>query len=171
MAWAIVRPVRVVAPEFAGAVCISHSICLDDRTQTERAKLLYSEASDFVNRNVASVEGQPRLIFCSTQSCADSFGLGARSAVTLGTLGTVIGPRAWQPHYVRHELIHYVQGKRFGVIGLLLKPTWFVEGMAYGLSQDPRTPLAEPFESYRSKFLAWYGLVDKSQMWREGGKL
>lgn len=171
VAWAVVKPVRVVAPEFAGAICINESICVDDPSQAERAKLLYSEAIAFVSTNVAAVEGQPQVIFCSAQSCADSFGLGARSAVTLGTLGTVIGPRAWQPHYVRHELIHYVQGKRFGVVGLLTKPSWFVEGMAYGLSQDPRTPLAEPFESYRSKFFAWYGSVDKSQMWLEGGKL
>jgi hypothetical protein len=69
----------------------------------------------------------------------------------------VIGPRAWKPFYVRHELIHYSQAERLGTLSLLLKPQWFVEGMAYALSQDPRAPLAEPFESYRRSFLAWYG--------------
>jgi hypothetical protein len=171
LAWAVVRPVRVVLPELAGVTCISETICVDDRSQTERAQALYSEAVSFVNRDVSEVEGAPRVIFCATQACGDSFGLGARSAVTLGTVGTVVGPNAWKSYYVRHELIHYVQGKKLGVLSLLLKPSWFVEGMAYGLSQDPRSPLAEPFEGYRSTFIAWYKEVGKAQMWSAGAKL
>jgi len=171
LAWAVVKPVRVVLPQLAGVVCISDTICLDDVSQARQAQALYAEAVSFVSRNVASVEGAPRVIFCATQACADGFGLGPRSAVTLGTLGTVIGPKAWKPFYVRHELIHYVQGRTLGVIPLLLKPSWFVEGMAYGLSLDPRTPLTEPFESDRSKFLSWYKGVGKEKLWLEGARL
>jgi hypothetical protein len=109
--------------------------------------------------------------FCSSQACADYFGLGARSAVTLGTIGTVIGPRAWKAYYVRHELIHYLQARELGVPQLLLKPSWFVEGMAYGLSEDPRAPLAQPFETYRTEFFAWYKSVGKERLWIEGGRL
>ncbi len=170
-AWAVVKPVRVLAPELAGVVCIDESICLDEPSQAERAKLLYSEAMSFVNQTLVAVEGRPKVIFCFAQACADSFGLGVRSAVTFGTLGTVVGPRAWQPHYVRHELIHYIQGKRLGVLSLLFKPSWFIEGMAYGLSQDPRAHLAEPFQSYRTEFLSWYATIDKSQIWLEAEKL
>jgi hypothetical protein len=171
LAWALVRPVRVVLPEFAGVTCVSEPICVDDRSQLPRAQSLYSEAVLHVSRDVAEVEGAPRFIFCATQACADSFGLGARSAVTLGTAGSVVGPNAWQAFYVRHELIHYVQAKKLGVLALLLKPSWFVEGMAYGLSQDPRTPLAEPFEGYRSAFVAWYKATGKEKLWSEGAKL
>jgi hypothetical protein len=85
--------------------------------------------------------------------------------VTLGTLGTVIGPRAWKPYYVRHELIHQAQGQRIGVIALLFEPGWVVEGMAYGLSEDPRVPLAEPFESQRKEFLRWYGAIEPRAIW------
>ncbi len=171
LAWAVVKPVRVVWPEFAGVTCVSETICVDDPSQVQQAQALYSEAVAFVSRDVAAVEGAARVIFCATQACADGFGLGARSAVTVGTLGSVIGPKAWKPFYVRHELIHYVQGKTLGVIPLLMKPAWFVEGMAYGLSQDPRRPLAEPFESQRAKFIAWYKGVGKEQLWFEGHKL
>ena len=171
LAWAVVKPVRVILPEVAGTTCVSSTLCIDDASQVERAQGLYSEALAFVTANIAEVEGAPRVVFCSTQACADSFGLGARSAVTLGTMGTVIGPKAWKAHYARHELIHYVQGKKLGVLPLLAKPSWFVEGMAYGLSEDPRAPLAEPFEGYRKDFLAWQLAVGKAQMWAEASKL
>lgn len=72
---------------------------------------------------------------------------------------------------MRHELIHYLQGKGLGVLNLLFKPSWFIEGMAYGLSQDPRHKLAEPFQSYRAEFLSWYATIDKSKIWREAAKL
>lgn len=171
LAWAIVKPVRVLAPEWGGVTCTSSTVCVDDPSKTAQAQALYAEAVAFVSGNVSPVEGEPRVTFCSSQACADHFGLGARSAVTVGTAGTVIGPRAWMPHYVRHELIHYVQARRLGVLQLLVKPSWFVEGMAYGLSEDPRARLSQPFESYRSDFLAWYRSVGKDKLWVEGGRL
>jgi len=91
--------------------------------------------------------------------------------VTVGTIGSVIGPRAWKPYYVRHELIHYLQGQQLGVPQLLLKPSWYLEGMAYGLSEDPRAPLAQPFEAYRSEFFAWYRSVGRERLWVEGRRL
>lgn len=166
IAWFVVKPVRVFAPGLAGVTCVSPSVCIDDTARLQEAAALYAEGMVFVPGTLGAIEGTPRMIFCASQACADSFGLGARSAVTLGTLGTVIGPRAWKPFYVRHELIHYAQAERLGTLSLLLKPQWFVEGMAYALSQDPRAPLAEPFEGHRRRFLAWYGSVDKQALWQ-----
>jgi hypothetical protein len=171
LAWAIVKPVRVLAPEWGGAVCTSETVCVDDPSKAAEAERLYAEALAFVSVKVSDVPGHPRVTFCSSQACAEHFGLGARSAVTVGTVGTVIGPRAWKAYYVRHELIHYLQARELGALQLLVKPSWFVEGMAYGLSEDPRTPLAQPFEGYRSEFLAWYRSVGKDKMWIEGGRL
>jgi hypothetical protein len=170
VAWALVKPVRVVLPELAGVSCVSSAICTDDLSRLPQAQELYSEAISFVSSGVAQVHGTPRIIFCANQDCADRFGLGARSAVTVGTVGTVIGPKAWKPFYVRHELIHYLQAQKLGVLPLLVKPSWYVEGMAYGLSQDPRVPLAEPLESYRSTFTAWYVSVGKEQLWSQAPK-
>jgi hypothetical protein len=166
IAWFAVKPARVFAPELAGVNCVSASVCVDDATRLQEAAALYAEGMAFVPGALGAIEGKPRMIFCASQACADSFGLGARSAVTVGTLGTVIGPRAWKPFYVRHELIHYAQAERLGTLSLLLKPPWFVEGMAYALSQDPRAPLAEPFESHRSRFLAWYGGIGTQAVWQ-----
>lgn len=166
-AWAFVKPVRVMAPALVGISCAAAPVCIDDPARLEMAEQLYAEGLVFVSETISPLEGKPKLIFCSSEACADSFGLGARSAVTFGTMGTVIGPRAWKPYYVRHELIHQLQGQRLGVLDCLFKPSWFVEGMAYSLSLDPRTKLTEPFEAYRREFLSWYGVVGKNRLWQE----
>lgn len=170
-AWIIVKPIRVIAPQLVGVSCFGEMVCVDDASQIQTAEILYSDALTFVSSSISSVDAAPRIIFCATETCAQSFGLGARSAVTIGAFGTVIGPRAWRPYYVRHEMIHYLQGERLGVLRLLFKPSWFVEGMAYSLSQDPRARLAEPFEGYRREFLSWYASIDKQRLWVEARKL
>jgi hypothetical protein len=164
--WFAVKPVRVVEPRLAGVSCVSASVCIDDLSRLEEAAGLYAEGMAFVPDLLGSFKGKPRVIFCATQACADAFGLDARAAVTVGTMGTVIGPRAWASFFVRHELIHYAQAERIGTLRLLFKPQWFVEGMAYALSQDPRMPLTEPFESQRRRFTAWYANVGKQGLWQ-----
>lgn len=169
LAWAIVKPVRILVPSLAGVTC-TDSVCVDVEARFGEAHQLASEARAFVQSRLGPMGDQPRTVFCSTDSCADYFGLGARSALTLGRWGTVIGPRAWKAYYVRHEMIHQAQALRLGVLPLLLKPDWIVEGMAYGLSEDPRAPLAEPFESQRRQFLAWYGRIQPDRIWAEVDK-
>ena len=170
-AWYLVKPVRVLAPTAVGVMCPTSEVCIDDPRQLDRARALYREAENFVSETIALPRGTPRITFCSTASCANAFGLGARSAVTVGTFGTVIGPKAWRTYYVRHEIIHYLQAERLGVLRLLFKPSWFVEGMAYGLSEDPREPLAEPFETYRREFRKWFAAVGKASLWDRAADL
>lgn len=172
LAWVVVRPVRVVLPEVGARItCVNAVVCLDDPSKAESAKALYTEAVSFVSRHIGVIEGSPKVIFCSTQACADHFGLSARSAVTVGKFGSVISPRAWKAYYVRHELIHYEQYQRLGVIRVLRSPGWLIEGMAYGLSEDPRQPLSEPWESERKKFFSWYGTVQQDQVWSRAADL
>jgi hypothetical protein len=170
-AWFVVPAVRVLAPTWVGVTCVSDRLCVDDPALAGPAAALAAEAEDFVSRNIDQVGRPPRIVFCSTDACARKFGLGLRASLTLGTFGIVIGPRAWQPYLVRHEMIHYLQGRRLNVYALLFKPKWFVEGMAYALSEDPRHPLNEPFESWRAQFLAWYAQVGRERLWREARKL
>jgi hypothetical protein len=170
-AWFIVKPVRVLAPALVNVPCQTATLCVDDPARFAEAEALYTEAEAFVSANVEQIGISPKLVFCSSEQCAESFGLGARAAVTQGTFGTVIGPRAWEPHLVRHEMIHYVQARRLNVYRLIFLPRWFVEGMAYAMSDDPRVPLAEPWESDRLQFLAWYEKVGRERLWQEARKL
>lgn len=173
LALLVVKPVRLIAPALVGGLSCNatRSLCVDDPTRRTHAEALYEEGLSYLAGTLARPRAETRIVFCSTERCAAAFGLGARSAVTLGTLGTVIGPRAWQPHYIRHELIHRLQAERLGVLRLLLAPRWFVEGMAYALSDDPRHSLPEPRETWRRRFLEWYASVDKATLWERARAL
>lgn len=170
-AWFVVKPVRVVAPTTVGMHCVNPWICVETPDTLAQAQALYDESLSFVNQHVGEIQGSPRVVFCSTPQCADLFGLGARSAVTVGTVGTVIGPRAWKPYYVRHELIHHLQGQRWGVLRRILMPSWLIEGMAYSLSEDPRPNLAEPWQGHRHQFNQWLGKVGPENLWTEAEHL
>lgn len=169
--WAFIKPVRVVAPELAGISCINDTLCTDDVSRYQEAAKLYDEAWHFVDLSVGLIENKPRVIFCNSDACFQSFGLGKRSGATIGIFGIVISPRAWKPYYVRHEMIHHLQNEKLGMIKAWSAPKWFMEGMAYSLSEDPRPKLADPFEQYRSQFEDWYRLVGKEQLWIEAHDL
>jgi len=170
-AWAFFKPVRIIAPELMGLSCVNDIICTDNVSLYEEATALYEEALHFVGSSVGTIEQKPRVIFCSTKTCFQSFGLGKRSAATIGTFGIVISPRAWKPYYVRHEMIHHLQNEKLGMFRVWSDPKWIIEGMAYALSQDPRPKLSEPFEQYRSQFKVWYKQVGKEELWTEARNL
>ena len=170
--WVHFKPIRVLAPEVIGISCTRAHICIDDISRNEEATDLYEEALYFIEGSLASLESKPRVIFCASSDCARSFGLGKRSAITVGTFGIIIGPRAWKSHYLRHEIIHYIQFEKLGTLNAWFSsPKWLTEGMAYYLSEDPRSVLAEPFESYRSQFSFWYQQVGRENLWTEAEKL
>ena len=170
-AWAFIKPVRVLAPEFAGVKCHG-KICVDDPARLTEATALYDEAVRFVQLDIGELRTIPRAVFCSTQACSRSFGSTSRIAYNVGTFAVVISHRGWKPHFVRHELIHHLQSERLGSLrNWLFKPAWFREGMAYSMSEDPRRPLPEPLQGYRSQFEIWIQRVGKAQLWSEAEQL
>ena len=173
--WALYKPIRILAPELNGLVCLSDRICIDDPSRYEGAKALYDEAVAFVGQSVGSIERHPRVVFCTTETCYLSFGLEKPAAHTT-PFGIIVSPRGWLPHYVRHELIHHVQQEQLGYWKLgpvrqWRSPEWFIEGMAYALSDDPRAVLMEPNQSFRSRFQAWYREVGADELWEAGRAL
>ena len=170
-AWAFFKPVRILAPELAGVSCVNAAICIDDPSRLGEASALYQGALEFVDSSIGEIENPPRVVFCTTEACNELFGFKA-AANTIGTFGIVISPRAWKPYYLRHEMIHHLQKERLGNIrGWLVTPDWFIEGMAYFLSEDPRPTLPEPWQQYRFQFDAWYQQVGKEHLWVEAAKL
>jgi hypothetical protein len=162
---------RVLAPQLEGLEC-EGLVCVDDPARRAEAATLYQNAFRFVQTSVGAMQTEPRAIFCSTGACSEKFGLGRRNAYNVGTRALVIGDRGWYPFFVRHELIHHLQNERLGSLrNRIFKPVWFREGMAYSLSKDPRRPLPEPLEGYRSRFEAWYGPIGLARLWVEAEKL
>ncbi len=167
-AWSMYKPVRVLLPGWVGGVvCVSSEICLEDKSRLQEAEILYHDAAQDVSSLVGTFQHAPRIIFCSTENCYQSFGFKRASATAVGTSGIVISPRGWKPYYLRHEMIHYRQSEELGVISSLLKPEWFIEGMAYSLSDDPRQQLSDRWQKNREKFDAWRKKVGQDHLWEE----
>jgi len=165
-AWALVKPLRVVAPALLpGVSCPSADICTDDAAKLGDAQQLYRDGYARAAAAVGPFHAAPRVVFCSTRECADMFGLGERAALTLGNLGVVVAPRGWQTYFLAHELIHHRQAEVLGNLAVATKPRWLIEGMAYALSDDPRHPLKEPFESWRTRFEAWHAALGQRSLW------
>jgi len=166
VAWAMVKPLRVVAPELVGLSCTEDNICTDDLSRLNEARALLISSYKFVGDQLGDVQSRPRAVFCSTAECASKFGLVRSVAVNVASVGVIFSERAWKPYYVRHELIHQLQNERLGVVNAwLFKPSWFVEGMAYSRSEDPHRPLPEPFESYRRQYEVWEGQHQAADLW------
>ncbi len=166
-AWFLAKPVRLVSPETLGYRCVDGVLCVEDEADLEKARKLRAEAIQNVSDKLGAFRKPPRIVFCATWDCAARFGLGERSAVSFGTFGSAISPRAWKDYYLRHELIHQLQAQNLGTLKCLLLPSWLLEGMAYSLSGDPRVPLPQPWEGYRARFNTWFASIGKDAMWQE----
>lgn len=163
-AWAVVKPLRVIAPDLMGLTCTSDRICMDDLSRIAEARKLLVDAESFVAADLGALRKRSTAVFCTTTECASKFGLGRSVAFSVGTIGIIISEKAWQPHFVRHELIHQKQSEELGVISAwLFKPSWLIEGMAYSRSQDPRHPLPEPLESWRARYEQWEKTIPPSK--------
>jgi hypothetical protein len=154
--FAFYRPIRVLMPEVFGVSCNEHRVCVDDPAMLDTAAALFSNSKRYLETQWGLSIEEPKIIFCSTEKCQNTFGHAKTAGYTLGTFGIVIQPRGWKEFYVVHELIHYWQSENYGSLVLLYGKPWVIEGMAYALSNDPRKDLHEPFESYRRQFTDWY---------------
>jgi hypothetical protein len=168
--WALVKPVRVVET-VAGVSCADNAICTDDPSRNREAAQLYEDALRYVASTITPLQHRPLVIFCTTEACYQSFGYGKSTAMSIGSFLIIVGPRAWTPYYLRHEMIHRLQTEQLGELKMLQEPDWFIEGMAYSLSQDPHAELAEPFQDYRSRFQDWYRGVGRERLWNEAARL
>lgn len=151
------KPLRVFAPELFGLTCPTETICLDDIDRLAQAEELRKNATTYVESLLSPFQSSPRILFCSTEHCFNQFFDPRAKGVNFGTWGMVINATGWQDHIVRHELIHHWQAEQFGVWNTASAwPRWFIEGMAYSLSQDPREVIPnKAAQSYRVEFQDW----------------
>ena len=165
-ALAFAKPLRVVAPALMPNIsCLGTHICTDDVRKLDDARALYHAGYETATEAVGPFLGAPRVVFCTTQACAETFGLGSRAAMAVGNVGLIVAPRGWASFYLAHEMIHHRQAESLGNLAMLTKPSWLIEGMAYSLSKDPRATLSEPFAHWRAQFESWYADVDPHGLW------
>lgn len=171
-AWAVYKPVRVLAPELNGMNCVTNEICAEEGASIAKAKELYERAFEYVNASVGEFKTSPGVTFCTSERCYESFGFRApATATTVGVSGIVVSPRGWNEYHLRHEMIHHLQAERLGVIGKLRSPEWFREGMAYSLSEQPRDEIPEPWRTHSYQFDDWLLQMGQERLWVEAARL
>jgi len=165
-ACALYKPLRVLTPEVFGLTCTSDDICVEDPATVAEATSLRNNALSFIEENVGPLRKPPRVLFCSSTSCFARFGNPDVAALYFWRLETLlINDKGWQDHILRHELIHHWQVENFGAVRSSKLPRWFIEGMAYSQSQDPRIPLPRTdIEEWRAQFDAW---LKEGNDWRQ----
>ncbi len=171
ISWWAYRPIRVLTPTLNGFTRIDDTIYIDDLKQSNQALQLYKEAVEYVQSRLGTFDQEPNVIFCTSEDSFASFGLDAQAAMTFGKTAVVIAPRGWERHYVRHELIHVLQAQRLGLIRFHRQPTWFIEGMAYYMSNDPRPTLSPPWQGYRDRFRDWHTRLGNTELWEAAKNL
>ena len=115
--WALYKPMRVLSPELNGITCANDYICIENHEKLNEATLLYNNAILFVNTSVGKVKNKPRITFCSSEKCYNSFGFHAPAkATTVGISEIIVSPRGWNDYFLRHEIIHHLQSEKLGVI-------------------------------------------------------
>ena len=165
-ACALYKPLRVLTPEIFGLTCMSDDICVEDPATITEATALRDNALRFVEENIGPLRQPPRVLFCGSEECFARFGNPAVSALYFWGMETLlINEKGWQDYILRHELIHHWQVQQFGPVQSSRLPRWYIEGMAYSLSQDPRNPLPRTdIEEWRAQFDAW---VEEGNDWRQ----
>jgi hypothetical protein len=163
-AWAFAKPARLLAPQWLGHAC-RDGVCVEDAGRLDEALALYDAALADVGAKLGAFDGRPRLVFCTTRRCYESFGGGAERAITYPRLGSLVAPDAWAPHFVRHELIHARQAQEMGVVRMLRAPAWFREGMAYSLSEPPAGDMPAQFLAWRDEYQAWAAARPQGAPW------
>ena len=154
---AFFKPLKIVQPTRAGVECVESWLCIDDLNSLNKARSLYKAGFKQVQSKLSAFDSRPLFVFCTTPQCFSEFGFTSQAANSIGSLGVVVAPRGWKPHYIGHELIHQWQSQRFGALSTWLADDWLTEGMAYSLSDAPREVLNQPFEAYRSRYNEAYG--------------
>ncbi len=161
-----VKPGRLLPPEALGLTCTSDDICVDDVSRQSEAERLTQDALAFVENRFGPIKDPPRIYFCSTNACFAQFGDPRVSGLYFwATQDIAINDKGWRSHIVRHELIHHWQNETYGMVqagnGL---PRWYIEGMAYVFSEDPRPVIPnEKAQGQRARFKQW---IDAGNDWR-----
>lgn len=151
------KPLRVLAPETFGLICTSDDLCVETPDDIAQAATMRADALRFVNDTIAPIQKPPRILFCSSQACTAHFGYPQVAALYVwGTKTLVINDSRWDDYILRHELIHHLQAEHFGTLRSHMLPRWYIEGMAYALSEDPRQPLPRAdIQEWRTQFDTW----------------
>jgi hypothetical protein len=160
LAFLIALPIGVAfaQPGFAALICprcfgfapLQDALYVESTMPDDtRAKLFAARASG--EKKVADFYGglqtAPRILACATRACADRIGSGNSKGAAYLSVGLRLAPEGIDPVIIAHERSHVELHGRIGLLNFWTGaiPTWFDEGLAVVVSDDPRyfRPAAE----------------------------
>jgi hypothetical protein len=142
---AIPGPQRMIAPSWFGLSEVAPNVFSDDPSKAKQQLAFIDQSNQTVSAFFGDLQSTPRIIFCTTMKCEQTFGKNGSVAVAYGWHFIHIPPRAFIDPIVgqvlvTHEHVHIELVKRWGWTALYDEkiPSWFNEGLASLLSQDSR---------------------------------
>ena len=138
-----VRAAKTLAPNWFGFVEISKDIYVDKAMPSSQridviktVRLAQARVSQFFG----GLDGQPKIFACSTEECFVTNDFGATpKGQAYGSSALMLSPRGQDIVIITHELTHIELHTRIGAFrSWHSMPSWFDEGLAVLVSQDPR---------------------------------
>lgn len=110
-----------------------------DETRAQLAATL-AEARRRAGGFYGRLQTAPRVLACATRGCVDRLGGGGAKGAAYLTFGLWLAPDGIDPAVITHELSHIELHGRIGLLNFWTGaiPTWFDEGLAAVVADDPR---------------------------------
>ena len=123
----------------APRVFVNKDMSLEKREQFSK---IVSEAKIRIAEFYGEVLSQPEILACSTEECFVGLGAKKQRGLHLGKSKILLSPRGLTIPILTHEWSHAELATRMeawldGVFGIHSIPTWFNEGLAVVVSEEP----------------------------------
>jgi hypothetical protein len=135
----LVPPSALGMEKVAPKVFVNKEMSLVQREQVSR---LVTEARINIADFYGGITCEPEIFACSTEECFVGIGGGRQLGLHLGRSKILISPRGLTIPILTHEWSHAELSTRMdarmdGVFGIGSMPTWFDEGLAVVVSEEP----------------------------------
>ena len=130
---------RVVCPECFGLVEIAPRIWTDRPERRDEFLDLRRRAQATVAAFFEDRPPDPTTIFCTTKTCAETFGIGG-NGLSISDLVVMVSPGGLTIGTLTHEMTHSRLHRNMGPRNIWAQPfpTWFDEGLATHVAGHPR---------------------------------
>lgn len=131
-------PHRVIFAESYGMTEISDRVWTDAPGQAEDLRSLANQSRNRVRQFFGDEPPKPTLVLCTTQSCADTFGIGG-NGLSIADMTVMVSPGGLTLGTLTHEMTHSRLHRSMGLRNLVAQPypTWFDEGLATHVAGHP----------------------------------
>ncbi|MEO8247766.1 MAG: hypothetical protein ABI589_00200 [Burkholderiales bacterium] len=137
-----IRAAKLHAPGWFGFEEVAPNIYVDTPMPPVQQKQRVASVATAKQRVAAffgSALSQPEVFACSTEPCYRSFGGTSDKGRAYGGSMLLLSPRGLDPVIAAHELTHIELRHRIGMLrSWRALPSWFDEGLAVLVSDDPR---------------------------------